>query len=412
MNTNWWRQLAKNRWLDAGCVGIALLCVARLVVILPARATQDDFAHYYCASRLLIEGRNPYETNFAPLYTRYGFTSALDVAKIVAPNPPAFLFLMAPIASLDPQQAYWCWVAIEVGALVAVLWLTCHLLRERLTRRGRLFVVAGVIASAPVYWHYFYGQLGLILAALVLAGYAWHRNGRPILGCLAVTMAGLLKLFPFVLVAWFVWRGSGGWRGRALRGVAVVALIVVVILATGPGRWRSFRQQALTVVAEQSLNQSFNFTVPALLVNLRFAGDNFAPPADVVRRWTTLGMVLGVALMAGAYAVCWWRGGNRELEFCLLNVALLAGSVRAWGHYFVLLIFPAAVAVAGVSTRATRGRVFWLVVALTLLNVMATISGPVIDRYLVGKVLSNDLPLYGLVMLGLLFVREMRSERR
>ena len=195
---DWLRRLSRNRLFDVGAAVIAILAVVRIAVTLPQRVGADDFAHYYIAGRIFNEGGDPYAVELTPYYARYGF-AVPDLEQVRSPNMPAFFFLIGPVAALPVRVAYGVWMALAVGCLVAVLFLVNRLLRYRLSERGRYFVVLGAIASAPVFWHFFYAQVGLLLAALVLAGYAWHRVGHPVWGCVAVTVAGLVKLFMLPL---------------------------------------------------------------------------------------------------------------------------------------------------------------------------------------------------------------------
>src|SRR5579871_1965823 len=194
MINDFWQRLARNRLLDVGAVVISLVFLVGLCRLVPSRAKQDDFAHYYLSGRLLLEGKNPYTVDLIPLYAPNGFTLPPGISTIRTPNPPLFVWLFTAIARLAPAPGFACWVAAEIFCLVLILWETCWLLGDRLTKRGRLFVCAVALVSAPVYWHFIYSQMGLLLAALVLAAYVWHVQGKHTLACVAVAIAGLLKI--------------------------------------------------------------------------------------------------------------------------------------------------------------------------------------------------------------------------
>ncbi|MCG3148859.1 MAG: hypothetical protein PCFJNLEI_02308 [Verrucomicrobiae bacterium] len=391
---NWLRRLGRNRLLDVGAAVIAGWAVVRLVMVLLGPADRDDFAHYYVAGCLFNAGRDPYVV-LDPVAAEFGVKFSEHLPVHVAPNPPPFLWMISPFARLPLRAAYAAWMGLSLLALVVVVTVSCRLLEDRWSRRGRYFFVMGVLAAAPVYWHFMYGQVGLILAALVLVGYAWHRRGWAGAGCVAVATAGLLKIFPWVLLPWFVWRGPGRWQRAMVTG----AFIVGVSWASGWDLWVSFRQQSLPLVAEQSLNQSFNYTVPSFVMNLQLAATQ--------QTWLMLGSATGLVLLAGVYAFCWWRDGDREVEFALLCLVMLIASIRSWGHYLVMLIFPIAVALESVRGRPTVPRVLWVGCAVALVNVTGTMTSPWLDQHLVVKVLVNYFPLYGLVLLGGLLVSEL-----
>ena len=85
---------------------------------------------------------------------------------------------------------------------------------------------------------------------------------------------------------------------------------------------------------------------------------------------------------------------------------MLAGIAEAWGHYFVILAFPAAVAVARVVCRPTRGRALILSAALVMVNLMTSGRSPWLEFAV------SYIPLYGLLLLGVFFVNEMRRPAR
>ena len=150
----------------------------------------------------------------------------------------------------------------------------------------------------------------------------------------------------------------------------------------------------------------FNFTVPSFVKNAAWLSHGFNPEWNELPAWANLGAIIGLALIVLMYGICWKNGRGRrdadlESEFCLLSAAMLAGISEAWGHYFVLLIFPAAVAVARVARQPTGGRIVTLSASLVMLNLMGDWRSPCLE-FVVGYI-----PLYGLLLLGVFFVVEI-----
>lgn len=409
---DWLRRLGESRLLDVGVIGIAFLCAVRIAVMLPGRAIQNDFAHNYVSSRLLLEGANPYTTAFAPVYKRFGFVYEEDIPS--ACYPPAMQWVFAPLALLPVDGAFWCWVGCQTICLGVILWLTRRLLATRLSPRGWWFVCAAAVCSAAVYWHYYFSQVQLFLAAIVLAAYALHREGKPAAACLAVTVAGLVKVFPLVLLPWFVWRGGENWRTRTRLAALSVVFAGTMVVVTGLDRWIDFYQRSIPLLTAVALNHSFNFTLPALVINLGWASHGFAPEPGLAGLWVRAGVVVGLVMLALAYlpslrARC---ETALEAEFCLLTVAMLAASLKAVGHYFVFLIFPMACAAARLAVRPTGMRIVAFSLLLVLLNDLGTRDNAWLQRHLYVKILANDMPLFGLLALGFIFWKELTRNRR
>jgi hypothetical protein len=390
--------------LTALALVLALLGFGRIARDLPSRADGNDFAHYYISSRLLLAGADLYSTPLQPEYERWGFRYTHPIPT--ATNPPLLVAIFAPFAHLSPAAAFWAWVMLEVFSLGCVLALTWRLLADRLSRPMGCLVCAAVISSAPVYWHFFFSQCQILIAAIILLAYWCLRNGRPLSACVAVTTTVWLKLFPVVLVPWFLWRCSRKWSTRWKCAAAVLAWSAALILSTGVENWRQFWLHGMkTVEAWVAWQRHFNFTVPSFVKNMAWLLHGFDPQWNQLYAWAHVGALIGAALIALAYGVCWKsvRDGtdaDLESEFCLLSAAMLAGISEAWGHYFVLLIFPAAVAVARARRRPTPGRILTLAASLVMLNLMGSWQSPWLEFFV------SYIPLYGLLLLGAFFTAE------
>ena len=402
-----WRRVAHSRLLDVGMMLVGLVGAIRIAWVLPQRANRNDFAHYYLSSRLLLEGKNPYSTPLEPLYAKYGFVLDGALTEVRTPNPPAFLWLFAPLAVLGPRGAFAVWVTVEILSLSGILFLTQHCLADRLSNRGMRFVCAAGVASAPVYWHFYFSQVQLLLAATVLAAYAWQRQGRHLAACLAVVGAGLVKLFPFVLLPWFLWHSGDNARTRIQRTAAALSVVVVVLVVTRLALWMDYLRYAAPVSVACAADYTFNFNLPSFLVDLGYSAYGFKPPPAVARVWWAAGSIVGLGLIVLAYLLCLRVSNDREAQFCLLCAVMLGVTITARGHYYVFLIFPAAVAAVHVATSPSGLGIIFLGLCLLLLNEQGTWAGPFLDRHLYLKVACNNLPLYGLVALGLFFGREL-----
>lgn len=395
---NVWSRVARSRLTEVAVWLLAVASVARLAWVLPARVFENDFAHYYVTGKMMAEGEGPYGRPLAPYYARDGFRFEEDVP--VATNPPTLVWLFAPLARLAPPTAFWIWVAVQGICLVAILWFIRQLLREQFSVRGWRLVWAATICSGTVYWHFFYGQWQLLLAALVLGALVLLRRGKGTAACLVVAAAGAIKLFPFFLLPWFLWRSDTRWLGRLARAVGVGCGLVVVGWLTDGEQWQAFLSTGLSPLTEHAINRSSTFTVPALLTDLGYAAYGFQPPPGLARLWWLIGVTAGLVLLVGAYVFCLRSRGGAALQFSLLSVALLVGMFKSEPHYLVFAIFPLAVVAAQVVASPTRRGVIGFGVLLLAVNCLETQASPFLDRHIYLKVVANFIPLYALLALG------------
>lgn len=261
------------------------------------------------------------------------------------------------------------------------------------------------MASTAVYWHFYYSQIQLLLAAAVLGAYFLLRRGWSLSPAVLVLGAGLLKLYPLVLLPWFLWRGAGSPGARARRAAVVAGLALLLVGITGLDLWRGFLAHGLPVIRDFVTNRTANVSLPAFVGSLGHAARDLPPAIPVGRAWELAGALAGFAALALAYVPSLLKSGDRESEFCLLTVAMLLGSLTTWPHYFVFLIFPMTVLAARVALHPSRGRVVALVLLLMVLNSFGTWYGAWINRQLYGLegIPPNLLPLLGLLATGAFF---------
>lgn len=391
---NWLRRLWRNRLLDVGLGVVVVVGLWKIASILPERSQTNDFAHYYLGSRLVWAGANPYATPLEPLCRQFGFM--FEPAIPIATNPPVLLWAFGLLAWLTPTWAYAGWVAVQLASLALLLWMIRELFGQRLSARGWWWLCAGVTVSTPVYLHFYYAQVQLPLAVVVLAAYRWQNRGWHRLAVVTIVLAGLLKLYPLFWLPWLI-LGAPARRRIGLAGLAVALLVVGVVLS-GPWLWWEFYNHALPVITRCSLGNPV-LNVPSLILNLASAARGYAVPADFVALWLGIGTATGLGLIVGAYVIG-QRCADREVQFGLVTVGVLAGTVAAQGHYFVFLVFPVALA----AVRFWHWPPTWsgvgLVVAVLLLNCPTDIAAGFLDRHLLLKVLLNYLPLVGLLIVG------------
>ncbi|HTS19220.1 MAG TPA: glycosyltransferase family 87 protein [Verrucomicrobiae bacterium] len=405
-----WRRLAQNRLLDVAAVALVTICVVQLSRVVPGRANQDDFARYYISGHLLMEGRNPYTVELVPLYASHGFVLPPGVQIIRSTYPPLAVWLFALLAEFTPGAGFACWVTVEICSLAIILWQTKRLLGQRLTKRSDLFVCAAALTSAPVYWHFIYSQIGLLLAALVLMAYAWHVEGKDTGACIAITIAGLMKVFPLVLLPWFLWRSEGSIRRRAVRAAVVAAVALLVVLITGIPLWLDYVRYILPWLPTDSMG-AYNVTFAAYVAKLGVIASGVSPLSDDARPWITAGCCVGLALIGLCYAMCLWTRSDPETEFCLLCAAMLAGSIMTWVHGLVFLIFPMAVLGVRIARHPSWRGIILLSVILLLLNNVITREGPFLDSHRFLKITVNDLPMFGLLGVVAFFAGQLRGSR-
>ena len=387
-----WRRIARSPLWDIMAVVVALVSLFRYAELMPQAARASDFSHYYLSCRMLLEGHSPYATPLVPLAKEYDLILSPD--STTGTNPPVLQWLFAPFAMLNPQPAFWLWSLLQAAALGVILWLTRLLLAERLTARAWRLLVCGAVASVPMLIHFTESQTQLLIGALLLTALVLLRKGQPIAACLTVVAAGLLKLFPFVLLPWFVWRGGRSWRQRAFLAGVSVAAVALAILISRPQLWQDFIQHGLPSVGYWSWNFAFNYCLASLV---KHCGGS----------WNA-GLTVGWVALLGAYALCLRLRDDNEAQFCLLSLAMLAGGTTSWSHYMVLTIFPVAVMLTYVAANPSCARVLVFAMAVMALDNVDAPTSAFPEGWHLAKLLWVYTPLFGQLTLAAMFATRPR----
>ncbi len=400
-------KLKENCYVDAALVVAALAIFA---VNLPSRSTQHDFAHYYVSSRILLEGESPYGVPLGPVLDENGFTDLVETDITLATNPPTLLWLFAPLTLLPPKIAFSIWVLVEFGCLACVFWFTWRVIGDGLRPNiWRVFCSAALLSPA-VYWHFHYSQIQLLLTALLLAALVCSKSGHHTVSLLLVCTAGMLKLFPFALLPWFMFRGQPSKSTLLQRSVICIAFVAITVLLTGPMLWRNFLVDGREAITAWAMNGQLNYTVASFVYSsLKIVAIETSSGWVMTVAWP-LAVVSGFSLIAAAYYLC-WRGSDENIQFCLLCVATLCGGATCWIHYHVLLIFPFALFLSHVLTKSQEGGAVYFATILTMVflhgNLFLDSSLP---RHL--AIWLSFTPLFGTLCLGWYFMMQLRTRQQ
>lgn len=270
--------------------------------------------------------------------------------------PPLFAILMVPFGLIPTFWAAIAWYVLSVALVAGTIKMCVDLVSDVLPFSGDrlwLYALPPLLALFPLMSALTRGQTSPILLWLVTAGlfYGWKRQDWRGGVCFAGGI--LLKVFPVVLLAWFVWRKR--WR-FVLITLAATAIGAIVIPAAVFGWQRNIDylhewvdvigKPALEAESERADNPLYGQLLSSQLprnqslsaVLTRLTGDPRA-------RWA--GISLGL-IMAAILLVVGWKANTRgEIHIlCAAVVWMLLIPPVSWAHYFMLLLLPLTALVA------------------------------------------------------------------
>lgn len=326
--------------VTAACLSaIAAIRIAAMITELPPRYTQADYSIYYLSGYLLRHGGNPYTSDLNALAARFGMdTNAMPHAT----DPPTFLAMFEPLSALSPEQSYWAWQGLNAIALAASLWML-------LGRGSGLRPEAGIALAAlammypAVVNHFYFGQNKVQILLLLVLTMRWLEAGRDGAAGLALALAGLMRIFPLLLVGYLVFERR--WRALVFTAIGLIGGLLATGFVVGFPVGLSFVHAIDVLTATRLLHYDTNIALASFVSRLYWSRFGEAPGAaiETMRHATIaaawLGMLGGTCLVTFRNAAAEDRASRL---FALWVATAIALSPTAWIHYMVLLFIPFA----------------------------------------------------------------------
>ncbi|MFD7898074.1 glycosyltransferase 87 family protein [Streptomyces sp. NPDC059743] len=318
--------------------------------------------------------------------THYGFT-----------YPPFAAVSMLPMALVSWPVAVGISIALSVAASALLLhWLVGPLIRRTCRSRWFAFTVAGCLFALfePVRDTFSFGQVNLLLVALVFTDAWLLATGRGRYAGIGIGLASAIKLTPALFILYLLITGRRRQAGVAA-GTACAATLLAALIDPGASRafwtdalWNTDRVGSLSYVSNQSLQG----------VLARLQPDH---PSRVV--W--LVCVLAVLALWAYRARAAVRDGDDRAGFALTALAACLVSPVTWVHHLVWVI-PALVVLTDTALRGERRERRALLAVCAVLYVILCSSVVWLWRWNstgLGAFLGAN--AYVWITLGLLFVR-------
>ncbi len=304
-----------------------------------ADGVSSDFLSFYAAGHMVRTGEGDalYDAEAQAAAQRALYPGAVD-EPIGYPLPVFAAWMFAPFSALPFGAAYLAWSGVNMLVLAAICAMLWRLLSAAPPRLRALFVGA-TATSLPVAATLAFGQVDLLLVALLLAAWSALRRGHSVAAGLALALCIVKPQFVagvvLLLVVWREWRALAAFAGAG--GV----LLVVPALLTSPG----------ALAANARYITQYPGSAPGLSVNAETMPNWRGFITSATGSGEALLWAPGFALIAiGAVAVAAvvWRGAHRgdARSFALAVTLPLLLTPHLHTQSLALLAIPAALALA------------------------------------------------------------------
>jgi hypothetical protein len=281
--------------------------------------------------------------------------------------PPLFAILMVPFALIPVFCASLTWYLLSVALIAWTVKMCVGIVRGDGQFQGDalvLYTVPPLLVLFPLMSALARGQTSPVLLWLITAGLIYARRGQDVRGAICFAGGILLKVFPVVLLAYFIWRRRWRFVGVTLLAVAIGAFVIPAAVF-GWQRNINYLKEWVSVIGKPALEAESEKTDNPLygqLLNSQLPR-NQSLSAVLTRltnnanaRWVGIG--IGVVMAAVIVLVGMRTPPDRELHVLSAVVAwMLLIPPVSWSHYFMLLLLPLmALVVAAFTEESLRAR--------------------------------------------------------
>jgi hypothetical protein len=235
--------------------------------------------------------------------------------------PPTYVLMILPFGLLSYFSALALWQTLPLAGFMLVM-----------SRIGLAPLLYWLIPlSAAVIQTIVTGQNGLLVALLMAGGLlSLERHPR-----IAGVIFALATFKPqFVLLVGPALLVGGQWRALGAMVAALVVLIIITVVAFGPGPWFAFFQN-LSYAQDQVAAGNLPWRrMPTIFVAARMSGLD-TTSAQLIQGVVALGVAAGVAW-------AWWRRVPFNLRAALLVAAIPLATPFAYDYDQVILLLPIA----------------------------------------------------------------------
>lgn len=314
-----------------------------------------DFVQEWMSARNYLTGHPVYERQRAACLRHFGRdVPEFDEELPWNAHPPVAVLLALPFGVIsDYAAAHAVWNVLTFALFIVGVILIA---RELSVPLGVLSVAGAVmllVCWQAMFSQLFQGQLNCLLLFLLTVTWIANRRDYQTAAGIAAGTAAAAKLFPGLLLVYFV--ATRRWRAALVTVLTGAVLHLAALAVFGLGTFETYLRDVMPSL-EVFRRAWLNISLTGYWTRV---GITFGAPA--------VGKVAALALQLAVVALVWRAGRRapdrdaRDRAFALTVFGMALASPIAWTHYLVFLTLPLMI----VWRRPPRGAVLALLVVAT-----------------------------------------------
>jgi glycosyl transferase family 87 len=365
-------------------IAAAIALVAALGVVFVRNLT--DFSVYYAAGRSLLSGRTDL---YAPDFAR---GVVMDYRYL-----PVFILAFAPLSIAPYPVAAWVWHLLNTVAIALAVTSIASMYTGLPYSRSKVWTVAFLIVVPYFAMALDYGNVQLIVTALMFAGFSLALRGRDLPAAALLAVSITIKIVPALTLPYFAVTRRLKLLGLVLSITAALNLLPSIYFGVAGNRDLVTRWYKHVIVGQEfhetngpinlSLKGQLRRTLTAVDYTKRVDGDHRYAAVNVAALSTStvdgVWMAVSACLFVGGLVLVWMSARTRDfMNHDATDVHLAALAI---GLLICLMLF-----VGPLTSKVYIVALLWPVVAV---GVAAWDHAIVRRALIVTAVVSSALPL-------------------
>jgi hypothetical protein len=335
------------------------------------RSLNTDFPSYYVAARVFAQGNS-----LTRVYDWIWFQRQKDHAGIenrVVPFSPLTLYSalpIVPLTSFQPLTAKRYWLIINLF----FLGFTAFAL-HRMTNMSRVRIaILMFLAIEPLQKHFLYGQLHILVLALLVLSLWLYLKERPFEAGAIIAVASAIKIYPIVCTLYFLRKRQ--WRVVAGIAAGTVLLGILAVYLFGLQVNRIYLEQLLPRIIRGEVIDPYNLRWNSFTAVIRrlFIFEPELNPQPLMNLPAAFAILLAFTQALLFVPLLWLISSKRavaekeEFEYGTFLAAVMLLSATPASYHYVVLIITIVVAVNGLLRERHVSEATLLIVLYALLG--------------------------------------------
>lgn len=385
----------KKKWLLVPLLGFTVVLYFWLFTLVVTQKIDNDFSSLYASLLQLQQYLTPYTKLFGDFLVQPLFIT-------VNLNPPSTLLLFYPLVFLSYTQALFLYLLLSSIALVLSAWLLSFKIYNIPSATQRLTLSVITLLIFPVIICMAAAQMGALLLVLIVAGWYFDRQDKPLICAVFWGVAIAIKLFPGLLIFYCLLRKR---YSTVLWMCAISAfLLVLPLVCYGPNIYLSYFKVIDFLFWYDS---NWNGSLFGFLSRLYGSAPDLRAYSHILQITSLLCVLLGIACYIKITTLLPKDTKDRDQwVFCVTIVAMLLLSPLGWVYYYPLLSIVIIKIIQTLSARKnTLGDLLLWWLAFFLINI--PLRPFVVDHHytLITRLGLSSFYFYGLSLLLLVCYR-------